>query len=241
MSLIVFGTKAPGKLFRAFTAPFGCLTKVVVYLIGLLMILAVLLSARRNSPSNPPVPPAEVNESTESNGWILDEFPLLSQLDSNIYSPKTYADEIDPKEKVPIKGLTCLATVYVMLERGRGNASAMISPSVYNIETGAQNPGYVNGDIDFDGSVIVSEIKAGRPVILHGIGGPLEDHYMLVVGIQTAPEGGHVATVHDPWRGKRVLIDLAGKTSVHPSMPSLEITMMRLVDGDGDTRQRTFM
>ena len=238
LSVAVWGLAGPGKLLKILFAPIGCLLKAVVLLVVLLVGALLYIGSEFDSPlGNVPGGPSvgqgaasQPPSTTPATEVALAEYPVLAQRDSGLYEPAEFADEIDEALAQPVRNLACLATVYLMLRRGRGDADARISADTYNMQDGAVNPGYVDADIAFDGMRVVTEIQASRPVVLHAVGGPLGHHFLLATGLRQGRDGTWVGEANDPWFGEQVEIDLSDASPVHPQLPGLEITLMRLVN-----------
>jgi hypothetical protein len=177
---------------------------------------------------------------------LLNQFPLLSQKD-----PANYRDQtlLTAQDSVPggtrtatVPNLACAATVYTMLERGRGNQQAMIDdfypdPRKFNGDSpGAKRPAYVGSDAPFDSLQIIASLRSGQPVILHGYGGPLKEHFVVAVGFKAADDGKQILTALDPFPGndsdkpgKRIEIDLGTTPLVHPIMHDIVFQKIRLI------------
>lgn len=181
----------------------------------------------------------------------LTQFPLLSQKDPANYRDRSYLQLTDTipgssrRELVP--NLACLAAVYTMIARGRGERSATIDtfypdPRASGGSTGGANrPPYVGGDQPIDLERILASLRAGNPVVLYGEGPPLGTHFVLVVGMQPIAGGWGQLIVLDPFPGKyqtgpgkRLAIRVLGPGSTikHPSLP-VTFRAMRLVDAGG--------
>ena len=234
IGVILFGAAGVGKLFGLLLAPLGCLLKAaalafVAALIGLWLLSEQFdpgsgIGGQGGSSANTP------STAPASTAARLAEYPVLAQRDSTNYYPTEFADQLDLTVNEPVRNLACLATVYVMLRRGRGESDAMISAATYDMSDGAINPGFVGADIAFDGLAAAREIREGRPVVLHGLGGPLDHHFMLLTGVHQGRDGRWVGEVNDPWTGQRVEIDLSEQDPSHPDLPSVRVTMMRMVN-----------
>lgn len=220
VSIILFGSRGPRRLLQAVVAPLGCLVRLVIGACVLLALLAGVVhwAMRKHQDQETGL---EAQNAGGGENILLNQYPLLSQLDRAIYDPEAFADEVG--------NYGCLATVYVMIERGRGILSAKISDENYDLEQGALPRSYASGDQPFRSALVATEIRAGRPVILHGEGGPLKDHFMLVVGLRATADGGVAAVTHDPWKGRRIEVDMSDSPPVHPTIPSITISRLRLV------------
>ena len=234
IAVILFGAAGIGKLFGLLLAPLGCLLKAaalafVAALIGLWLLSEQFdpgsgIGGQAGGPGGPPITAPALT------AVRLTEYPVLAQRDPAIYSPPEFAEYMDPVEHEPVRNLACLATVYVMLRRGRGDTDAMISAASYDMDKGAINPGFVGADIEFDGAAAAREVQQGRPVVLHGVGGPLDHHFMLLTGVRPGRDDRWVGEVNDPWTGQRVEMDLSEEEPVHPDLPSVSVSMMRMVE-----------
>ncbi|MEK7676918.1 MAG: carboxypeptidase-like regulatory domain-containing protein [Verrucomicrobiota bacterium] len=100
---------------------------------------------------------------------------------------------------------------------------------------GARRPEYVGADIEIDSNRILQSLQEKQPVILHGYGGPLLEHFVLVVGSQTdAAERRLVA--FDPYPGsdrdqpgKQIEIKVVNRAMSHPTLSSVVFRNMRMV------------
>lgn len=173
----------------------------------------------------------------------LCQYPVLSQKDPSNYRPHSpllsaydTVQGSDRKELVP--NLACLATVYTILERGRGNNTMSID-DYYKIGTGAYpRPTYVGEDQDLDLALIKQSLDDERPVILHGEGGPLKHHFVLVVGLYGDEADGQRLDIIDPYPGtdaaspaKKYFILLGSSSDnvlKHPVLP-VSFGKMRLI------------
>ncbi len=170
---------------------------------------------------------------------LLSQYPLLSQMDPNNYKDPKFAEMEDEfnKKKFRVKYLACAATAYTMLDRGRGNSAARID-QFYRIGPGAVRPPYIGDLVPYDANRIADSLDGGNPVVLHGVGGPLYEHYVLVVGFEKN-QGRTTFIALDPWPGnnqirpgRQITIDAVAKT--HPTIGGLVFNSMRLV-GSGST------
>jgi hypothetical protein len=103
---------------------------------------------------------------------------------------------------------------------------------------GARRPDYVSADLAIDRTIIESELRAGRPVVLRGSGGPLGQHFVLAVGLAQGKTGGRHLIVLDPWPvpgeiapKPDVRIDLGSPSLRHPDIAGLIFEKMRRVSG----------
>jgi len=86
---------------------------------------------------------------------------------------------------------------------------------------------------------IVLELEKGRPVILHGFGGPLGEHFLLAVGFTMAEPGRGKLVAIDPYPGRDVNVpaqkiefDLAEPRLQHPVFSDIKFGKMRLIESD---------
>jgi hypothetical protein len=201
---------------------------------------AVLAAACLIAPWN------DVNAATDD--VILDGLSALSQLDPRNYRDiglmRTTDTLPNSSKRTVVANLSCAAAVYVMIERGRGQASAMIDDFYIDPRRhggrspGAIRPDYVSADLAIDPALIEFELRAGRPVVLHGFGGPLGKHFVLAVGLARGEAGGRHLIVLDPWPAPgeimpkpEVRLDLASSPLRHPDIPGLVFDKMRRVSG----------
>ena len=137
---------------------------------------------------------------------LLSKYPPLGQQDALNYDPESLAETLDYPENIAVKKLACLATVYVMLERGRGNHSAMIDGTFYRLGVGAINPGYVaNRSSEIDGDLLKGSLDSGNPIVLQGVNNQNGlVHFVLAVGYKKQKNGSMEVLINDPWRGTRI-------------------------------------
>jgi hypothetical protein len=211
---------------------FGCgrLNRPNVCLQALLLLLAFIA----------------VGPSAASQGVLLDNYPLISQKDPAAYRDQALLLVEDTMPggggKTIVPNLACAATVYTMLERGRGNSGAMIDdfyqdPRKFNGNgPGAKRPSYVGSDVAFDAPKLIAALKSGQPVILHGFGGPLKEHFVLAVGFDNTIENAPVMIVLDPYPGndlntlgRKIDINLAVTPPTHPILKEIVFRQMRFV------------
>jgi hypothetical protein len=183
-----------------------------------------------------------------SDDVILDDLNALSQLDPQNYRDiglmRTTDTLPNSSKRTAVANLTCAAAVYVMIERGRGQAAAMIDdfyidPRLHGGRSpGAIRPDYVSADLALDPALIESELRAGQPVVLRGIGGPLGQHFVLAIGLAQDETGGRHLIVLDPWPAPgeimpkpEVHLDLATSPLRHPDIPGLVFDRVRRVTG----------
>lgn len=237
LSIMIWGKAGPEKLLGAVFAPFGCLLKIVA---GLVVVAIGLLLFVRN-PLQPPAVGANTpaarspasSTPTETEDVLLTQYPVLAQRDRTLYEPAELANERYwyAGGSQPVQNLACLATVYLMLERGRGSSAAKITPASFTEDYDAVNPGYVEeADIGFSGERFINELHSGRPVVLHAQGGLLGHHFLLGVGIRRRADGDWIGIANDPWLGHWIELDLGQPAPAHPSLSDTAFTMMRLVN-----------
>jgi hypothetical protein len=183
-----------------------------------------------------------------SDDIILSGLVALSQLDPQNYRDlglmRTTDTLPNSSKRTAVANLTCAAAVYVMIERGRGQTSAMIDdfyidPRLHGGRSpGARRPDYVSTDIAVDLALIGSELRSGQPVVLRGAGGPLGQHFVLAVGLAQDDAGSRQLIVLDPWPAPgeimpkpEVRLDLASSPLRHPDIPGLVFDRMRRVSG----------
>lgn len=175
----------------------------------------------------------------------LSQYPLLSQKDPSIYRDPSLASAMDTSangKTESVQNLACAATVYVMIERGRGNAKSMVDdfyddPRKKNGNgAGATRPTYVGTDEAWSPSVLIEALQANHPVVLHATGGILADHFMLAVGLNKDSSGNWQVIVSDPWPGNKrntpgrtVMLPLQPDPPVHPLLSGCTITQLRKI------------
>lgn len=135
-------------------------------------------------------------------------FDQLNSADSRLYASAAWAEGMDTVSKVARKKLTCLATVYAMIEQGRGNAGFRVSGDTYSDQVGATGISGIGRSLPLiEMEVVRSEFQKGNPVILWG---PLTrdtadqfGHFILAVGVNSSGQ----IVAHDPYGGQVVTID----------------------------------
>ena len=158
-------------------------------------------------------------------------FNQLSSDDVNLYVSRRWAETNDAIF-VEYKHfqLSCLATVYAMIEHARGNTSYRV---------GAEQTWVSNGPVAIAGTgpgrtvernkvLVVSELKKGNPVILRGKSprfGDLPQHFVVVVGLDH--QGDFIAL--DPYGGNQITVSSEEWTSRGSSAGSFTVVDMRLV------------
>lgn len=179
---------------------------------------------------------------------ILQGLSALSQLDARNYRDRGLMRATDTlpnsSRRTTVANLSCAAAVYVMIERARGHAAAMIDdfyidPRLHGGRSpGARRPDHVSADLAIDRALIEAELRAGRPVVLHGAGGLLGKHFVLAIGLAQGESGGRHLIVLDPWPAPgqtlpkpEVRIDFAAVPLQHPDIPGLVFEKMRRVAG----------
>ena len=179
---------------------------------------------------------------------ILQGLSALSQLDARNYRDLGLMRATDTlpnsSRRTAVANLSCAAAVYVMIERARGRAAAMIDdfyidPRLHGGRSpGARRPDYVGADLAIDRALIEAELRAGRPVVLRGSGGPLGQHFVLAVGLAQGAADGRQLIVLDPWPAPgqtlpkpEVRIDFTSASLWHPDIAGLVFDKMRRVGG----------
>jgi hypothetical protein len=180
---------------------------------------------------------------------MLDGYPLLSQRDPANYRDDSLmaAEDSAPTEsgRAAVADLACLAAVYAMIERGRGNTSAMIDDfypdprqDVDGATDGPPRPDYVSGDQPVDVAAIEAELRQGHPVIVRGKSAEVFQHFVLVIGLRQAAEGGWRLVAYDPWPGRgnsgparEIEIDPDAQALTSVSGLAVTFDRMRLVTG----------
>ncbi len=214
--MIVGGPKAVGWTVSAIFSPIQWILRMAIGIAVLALLAAVFLpQVAQHLPaliarqiqemiSGATTQNQPVNSDPEQ--VLLSGYPALGQLNASNYNPPSFAEMIDYPEKMPVKKLACLATVFVMLERDRGNPSAMIDETFYKLGVGAINPGHVanrSSEIDFD--FLKRSLNSGTPVVLHGVNNRTGlVHFVLAVGYTQQKSGSLEVVINDPWRGERI-------------------------------------
>jgi hypothetical protein len=219
--------------------------KIVDYLLRLVFLTFLLVSTEFC-----------ITQAADAQSVQLSQYPLLSQKDpANYRDPSllTVQDSLPSGVgKATVPDLACAATVYVMLERGRGNPQAMIDdfypdPRKFNGNSpGAKRPAYVGSDVSIDPQQVIALLKSGQPVVLHGFGGPLKEHFVLAVGFNTDADGKEILTALDPYSGKdsdkpgkQIEISIGAGLLVHPIYSDIVFQKMRSVTGESSSSSST--
>lgn len=175
---------------------------------------------------------------------ILLEFPAISQLNPSSYGDPEFMELLDSigSKTEPVKNLACAAAVYTMIDRGTGKPDAMIDgyytdPRPLNGNgPGATRPPFVNEDTGINAQKIIDSLSSRIPVILHGYGGPLKEHFVLVVGMRES-EGKLEFLINDPWpenkedqNGKKIELNAKGPPYWHPTFKDITFIKMRTLN-----------
>lgn len=178
-------------------------------------------------------------------GLELQGFPLLSQRDPAIYADASFMQVKDSvsntsNASAPVEKMACLATVYVMLTRGSSNKNATVEdfyadPRKHNGNgPGAKAPTTIGAETSVDLDQIIQSLRKGEPVILHGVGGILENHFVLVTGYRKPIIGRIQLIAHDPWpisgdnkNGTQIYIKGSKRKLKHPEFKDVVFTGMR--------------
>lgn len=197
----------------------------------------------------------------EADSFLLERFPLLSQRDPQSYRDPDTAQRLDCADptrptgaREPIERLAGLATVHAMIARGLGVPAATVEDfRPAPTEGAACGPGTDSGALPrlagvapaaeepLDWAAVERELRAGRPVLLWGSGGPAGRHVVLAVGLGRDERGGRTVLANDPWPGlvetrasERIAILAEGHSWVHPRLFGVRFaTMQRLEPRSG--------
>jgi hypothetical protein len=185
----------------------------------------------------------------------LVSFPLLSQKEAESYRSSEFMkleDSLggDTNKSSQVENLACLATVYVMLARGTTNKRAVVEdyyadPRKYNGNgPGATKPSFVKDETPVNISIVIDSIQRGSPVILHGKGGPLFDHFILVTGYKRYDSGDIELLANDPWpdasQGLQVVLNASEIPIAHPNLSQIKFVGMRIADVSSKEMQVNF-
>jgi len=105
---------------------------------------------------------------------------------------------------------------------------AVIGPAQYNIIQGAVDPpgfSFIRKDY-YSPTEVITELRAGRPVILFASGEGGFTHYVLAVGY--SGEAGTI-TINDPNSGRRLTLDSTATSPAISGMPENTVAAMRFV------------
>lgn len=135
-------------------------------------------------------------------------FDQLNSDDSRLYASSAWAEGMDTVSQVARKKLTCLVTVYAMIEQGRGNSNFRVSSDNYSDQVGALGISGIGSSRPLiEMEVVRSEFQKGNPVILWGplTRNPADQfgHFILAVGVNSSGQ----IVAHDPYGGQVVTID----------------------------------
>jgi len=178
--------------------------------------------------SNPTIDPSTNFQLAAFRGIIFNQ---LQYTDANLYISEEWALQRDSGLiDYPHYKLTCLATVYAMIEKARGN-------KWYRV--GADGTWAALGAVAIPGTgphlkesrnakVVLGELSSGNPVILRGKSpsfGDLPQHFVLVIG--TDQNGDFLAL--DPWGGKTIIVNKKTWISQGSDGGRFEVVDIRLV------------
>jgi hypothetical protein len=169
------------------------------------------------------------DESPLSQEFVLKNFPPLSQHDPGIFSPRELMLEIDPADGTRVNEFACLATVYVMLERGLGNKAAVITRNSFTGEWNALATRNVSEYEPIRFSTIKTELAKGVPLIAQGTGGGIQSHYVLIVGAELQNENVVSLWAHDPNIGEMVPYKITNGKAYHPIWEGHKLYRMRRI------------
>jgi len=158
-------------------------------------------------------------------------FPRFSQLntrDLTLYSSREWAEALDPEAGRARSLLTCLSTVYAMIEHARGNRSYRVGPETYSDWGGGAIAiaGASRSEARVSLGTLQSEFQSGNPVILRGSSSSIPQHFLLAIGID---EMGRVIAI-DPLGGREVQIDTSNWTVSGSQARNFSVTHTRRVD-----------
>ena len=187
-----------------------------------------------------PTQPAHAQTSQASTGtpwtevWVqsANGFPLYDQLNSangKLYASAAWANGEDTISKRERRLLTCLSTVYAMIEHSRGSAY-LVGAHNYSDTQGSARLTGISESKALDLGVIRSELSSGRPVILWGpIPGDDFGHFVLAIGVNASGE----IIAHDPIGAKRIEIDPSTRLVTNSDAISV-VTQYRTVEYKGE-------
>lgn len=203
------GPDGPKKFLGCLFLPIK-LMGLVAFISTLLVILAVVVLLilvdfwkSPDEPNHTELSSAESIRSMVPPQPTRIRYPALRQTDRGIYA--------DDETYQTWNQTACLPAVYLMLLRGDHDPHALLDASWFNVTGEALKPAKINfrlntpanSDWDYnrpyDPNVVIAEIRDGRPVILHGIGGKPLNHWVLAVDVRGEPVDTIVYS--DPWVG----------------------------------------
>lgn len=238
MSVLLGGSDGPKKFLGCLVWPFKALGKLA-FLLVLFAIVAVValqmmpqLLQRLGNPLADLEPPTEANPGSPAPiPSLADRYPALRQTDRAIYADDETYEEWNET--------ACLPTVYLMLVRGGHNPDARLDASWFNDSGEALKPSTVHfrlnspakSDWDYtrpyDPATVIAEIRTGRPVVLHGIGGKPVTHWVLAVDIRGNPP--ETIIYNDPWVGETRGIPAAASAPEFQGIDGCVVSWMRLM------------
>jgi hypothetical protein len=237
LSLLFCGADGPKKFLSCLIWPFkafGWMAFGVVLLIvlgaiilqvtpGLLERLGIAFKAPQTGesaggPSTRPQP-------------ISDRYPALRQTDRSIYAADATYETWNQT--------ACLHTVYLMLMRGDHDPNARLDASWFTVDGEALKPSGIHFQLNspaksdwdytrpYDPAQAVSEIRAGRTVLLNGVGGKPVTHWVLAVDIRGEPPAAII--YNDPWVGAKREIPVPDPAPEFQGIAGSVVTWMRLI------------
>ncbi len=202
----------------------------------------------RRAARTPPKPARPAPKPSGSDSIRLTDYPLMSQLDPKSYRDPDFMNVPDTiagsSKTVEIKKLACLATVYAIIARGRGEKKYVDDFYIDPRKPGAngedaRRPAWVESESTLNAEQVRQALQQGTPVILHGVGGPLKEHFVLAIGINRK----EIIAI-DPWpssendpKGSLIRVRLGTDRLAHPNLP-ITFTKMRNIKKVADTSAR---
>jgi hypothetical protein len=231
------GQDGPKKLLGCLFLPIklmGLVAFVSTLLVILVIVVLLILLDFWRSPdqaSQSGLPSAESIRDMIPSPTPRTRYKALRQTDRSIYA--------DNETYQAWNQTACLPTVYLMLLRGDHDPHALLDASWFSVTGEALKPAKVNfrlntsanSDWDYnkayDPSVVIEEIRAGRPVVLHGIGGKPVTHWVLAVDLRGEPPEAIV--YNDPWVGALREIPASATAPEFQGIRDCVVSWMRLM------------
>ena len=194
--------------------------------------------------------------SSTANNSVSSELDLqigkLSQKNLNNYykeaSFKSAEDKLEGSDKLyPIWKLSCLSTVYTMIEQKYGDGNARIDdfyddPGIEKYGIGACIPSSSNctplsgralnasfyeieRNLEYSAAKVVKSLKEGKLVILSGVREGGFPHFVLVGGYNLDSKNGFKLLINDPWN-----TSIAVVTAIDvPTIDGFSFNKMRII------------
>lgn len=179
-------------------------------------------------PTTQPTQPARQTAVWARSRSSFTRFNQLNASDLTLYTSREWAEAQDPEARRARYLLTCLSTVYAIIEHARGNRGYRVGPDTYSDYGGGAiaiaGASQTESRISLD--TLRSQFSAGNPVILKGSSSSIPQHFLLAIGID---ENGRVIAL-DPLGGREVEIDPSTWAVSGSQARNFSVTHTRRVD-----------